>query len=190
MLLWRAACQPQRPWTPGSVPGDGLAGGGRLCARLASWPAPGAVSPATLGRDLFPETGTFPLKACFFWCFRFRLTSLSWWGRGPANSYPGRGRQPPGPVSRLLCSAFWLEELFLIALGVSPRRCWDKEVSRAEKDARKPSLTKAIIKCYWKSYAVLGVFTLIEVEAFMGPCVVFLVWVGTEVGGTLGDRGK
>ncbi|XP_022358423.1 multidrug resistance-associated protein 4 isoform X3 [Enhydra lutris kenyoni] len=47
-------------------------------------------------------------------------------------------------------------------LGEELQGCWDKEVSRAEKDARKPSLTKAIIKCYWKSYVVLGVFTLIE----------------------------
>ncbi|XP_045834036.1 ATP-binding cassette sub-family C member 4 isoform X2 [Meles meles] len=47
-------------------------------------------------------------------------------------------------------------------LGEELQGCWDKEVSRAEKDSRKPSLTKAIIKCYWKSYVVLGVFTLIE----------------------------
>lgn len=39
---------------------------------------------------------------------------------------------------------------------------WDKEVLRAKKDARKPSLTKAIVKCYWKSYLILGIFTLIE----------------------------
>lgn len=43
-------------------------------------------------------------------------------------------------------------------------RYWDKEVLRAKKDARKPSLTKAIIKCYWKSYLILGIFTLIEVN--------------------------
>nr|XP_035935991.1 multidrug resistance-associated protein 4 isoform X3 [Halichoerus grypus] len=47
-------------------------------------------------------------------------------------------------------------------LGEELQGYWDKEVSRAEKDARKPSLTKAIIKCYWKSYLVLGIFTLIE----------------------------
>lgn len=39
---------------------------------------------------------------------------------------------------------------------------WDKEVLRAKKDVRKPSLTKAIVKCYWKSYLILGIFTLIE----------------------------
>ncbi|XP_073750489.1 ATP-binding cassette sub-family C member 4 isoform X4 [Callorhinus ursinus] len=47
-------------------------------------------------------------------------------------------------------------------LGEELQGYWDKEVSRAEKDARKPSLTKAIIKCYWKSYLVLGIFTLFE----------------------------
>ncbi|XP_058404363.1 ATP-binding cassette sub-family C member 4 isoform X3 [Diceros bicornis minor] len=47
-------------------------------------------------------------------------------------------------------------------LGEELQGYWDKEVLRAEKDARKPSLTRAIIKCYWKSYLVLGVFTLIE----------------------------
>ncbi|XP_031216906.1 multidrug resistance-associated protein 4 [Mastomys coucha] len=47
-------------------------------------------------------------------------------------------------------------------LGEELQGYWDKEVLRAKKDARKPSLTKAIIKCYWKSYLVLGIFTLIE----------------------------
>ncbi|XP_077014652.1 ATP-binding cassette sub-family C member 4 [Tamandua tetradactyla] len=47
-------------------------------------------------------------------------------------------------------------------LGEELQGYWDKEVLRAEKDAKKPSLTKAIIKCYWKSYLVLGIFTLIE----------------------------
>ncbi|KAM9609977.1 ATP-binding cassette sub-family C member 4 isoform 2-T2 [Trichechus inunguis] len=47
-------------------------------------------------------------------------------------------------------------------LGEELQGYWDKEVLRAEKDAQKPSLIKAIIKCYWKSYLVLGIFTLIE----------------------------
>ncbi|KAM6178581.1 ATP-binding cassette sub-family C member 4 isoform 2-T2 [Rhynchocyon petersi] len=47
-------------------------------------------------------------------------------------------------------------------LGEELQGYWDKEVSRAEKNSQKPSLTKAIIKCYWKSYLVLGIFTLIE----------------------------
>uniref|UniRef100_A0A8C4HKF5 Multidrug resistance-associated protein 4 n=1 Tax=Dicentrarchus labrax TaxID=13489 RepID=A0A8C4HKF5_DICLA len=39
---------------------------------------------------------------------------------------------------------------------------WDHEVQMATTELRKPRLSKAIIKCYWKSYAVLGFFTLIE----------------------------
>ncbi|XP_057563819.1 ATP-binding cassette sub-family C member 4-like [Hippopotamus amphibius kiboko] len=47
-------------------------------------------------------------------------------------------------------------------LGGELQGYWDQEVLRAEKDARKPSLTKAIMKCYWKSYLVLGMFTFLE----------------------------
>ncbi|KAM9049659.1 ATP-binding cassette sub-family C member 4 isoform 2-T2 [Megaptera novaeangliae] len=47
-------------------------------------------------------------------------------------------------------------------LGEELQGYWDQEVLRAEKATREPSLTKAIIKCYWKSYLVLGIFTLIE----------------------------
>uniref|UniRef100_A0A3Q2W5N1 Cystic fibrosis transmembrane conductance regulator n=1 Tax=Haplochromis burtoni TaxID=8153 RepID=A0A3Q2W5N1_HAPBU len=39
---------------------------------------------------------------------------------------------------------------------------WDHEVQRATKELRKPGLTGVIVKCYWKAYAVLGIFTLIE----------------------------
>nr|XP_020732967.1 multidrug resistance-associated protein 4-like [Odocoileus virginianus texanus] len=47
-------------------------------------------------------------------------------------------------------------------LGEELQRYWDQEVLRAEKDVREPSLTKAIIKCHWKSYLVLGIFILLE----------------------------
>ncbi|XP_053420105.1 ATP-binding cassette sub-family C member 4-like isoform X7 [Nycticebus coucang] len=47
-------------------------------------------------------------------------------------------------------------------LGEELQGFWDKEVLRAEDNAQKPSLTKAIIKCYWKSYLVLGIFAFIE----------------------------
>ncbi|XP_057563457.1 ATP-binding cassette sub-family C member 4-like [Hippopotamus amphibius kiboko] len=47
-------------------------------------------------------------------------------------------------------------------LGEELQGYWDQEVLRAEKDAREPSLTRAIIKCYWKSYLVLGIFTFLE----------------------------
>ncbi|XP_047611778.1 ATP-binding cassette sub-family C member 4-like [Phacochoerus africanus] len=47
-------------------------------------------------------------------------------------------------------------------LGEELRGYWDQEVSRAEKDAREPSLTKAIIKCYWKPYLVWGILMFLE----------------------------
>ncbi|KAL1021945.1 hypothetical protein UPYG_G00020230 [Umbra pygmaea] len=47
-------------------------------------------------------------------------------------------------------------------LGEELQRYWDQEVQKAAKELRPPKLTKVIIQCYWKPYAVLGVFTLIE----------------------------
>uniref|UniRef100_A0A8B9MCZ2 ATP binding cassette subfamily C member 4 n=1 Tax=Accipiter nisus TaxID=211598 RepID=A0A8B9MCZ2_9AVES len=41
-------------------------------------------------------------------------------------------------------------------------RYWDKEVQKAKKRGKPPHLTKAIILCYWKSYLVFGIFTMIE----------------------------
>uniref|UniRef100_A0A663F6D4 Multidrug resistance-associated protein 4 n=1 Tax=Aquila chrysaetos chrysaetos TaxID=223781 RepID=A0A663F6D4_AQUCH len=41
-------------------------------------------------------------------------------------------------------------------------RYWDKEVQKAKKRGKTPHLTKAIILCYWKSYLVFGIFTMIE----------------------------
>uniref|UniRef100_A0AAQ5YJ43 Cystic fibrosis transmembrane conductance regulator n=1 Tax=Amphiprion ocellaris TaxID=80972 RepID=A0AAQ5YJ43_AMPOC len=39
---------------------------------------------------------------------------------------------------------------------------WDREFQKATKEMRTPRLSKVIIQCYWKSYAVLGLFTLVE----------------------------
>ncbi|XP_073707299.1 ATP-binding cassette sub-family C member 4 [Garra rufa] len=47
-------------------------------------------------------------------------------------------------------------------LGEELQSHWNHEVEKATKELRTPKLTKAIIRCYWRSYAVLGVFTLIE----------------------------
>uniref|UniRef100_A0AC11B080 Uncharacterized protein n=1 Tax=Ovis aries TaxID=9940 RepID=A0AC11B080_SHEEP len=47
-------------------------------------------------------------------------------------------------------------------LGEELQGHWDQEVKTAQKDAREPSLTKAIVKCYWKSCLVLGIFTFLE----------------------------
>ncbi|XP_026112988.1 ATP-binding cassette sub-family C member 4 [Carassius auratus] len=47
-------------------------------------------------------------------------------------------------------------------LGEELQSYWDQEMEKATKELRTPKLTKAIIRCYWRSYSVLGVFTLIE----------------------------
>uniref|UniRef100_A0AAA9TA26 Multidrug resistance-associated protein 4 n=1 Tax=Bos taurus TaxID=9913 RepID=A0AAA9TA26_BOVIN len=47
-------------------------------------------------------------------------------------------------------------------LGEELQGYWDQEVLRAEKDAREPSLMKAIFKHHWKSYLVFGIFILLE----------------------------
>ncbi|XP_027412882.1 multidrug resistance-associated protein 4-like [Bos indicus x Bos taurus] len=48
------------------------------------------------------------------------------------------------------------------SLGEELQGHWDQEVKRAQKDAQEPSLIKAIIKCYWKSYLIWGMFTFLE----------------------------
>ncbi|XP_023285607.1 multidrug resistance-associated protein 4-like [Seriola lalandi dorsalis] len=47
-------------------------------------------------------------------------------------------------------------------LGQDLQRYWDHEVQTAIKEIRPPRLTRGIIRCFWKPYAVLGFFTLIE----------------------------
>ncbi|KAM9674298.1 ATP-binding cassette sub-family C member 4-like isoform 3-T3 [Dama dama] len=47
-------------------------------------------------------------------------------------------------------------------LGEELQGYWDQEVKRAQKDAQEPSLMKAIVKCYWKSYLIWGMFTFLE----------------------------
>lgn len=59
-----------------------------------------------------------------------------------------------------------LVDTLLFTVLSSHRRHWDQEVKRAQKDAREPSLTKAIVKCYWKPYVVWGMFTFLEVKDF------------------------
>uniref|UniRef100_A0AAA9RX99 Multidrug resistance-associated protein 4 n=1 Tax=Bos taurus TaxID=9913 RepID=A0AAA9RX99_BOVIN len=47
-------------------------------------------------------------------------------------------------------------------LGEELQGYWDQELKRAQKDAQEPSLMKAVIKCYWKSYLIWGMFTFLE----------------------------
>uniref|UniRef100_A0A4W6DQI4 Cystic fibrosis transmembrane conductance regulator n=1 Tax=Lates calcarifer TaxID=8187 RepID=A0A4W6DQI4_LATCA len=95
------------------------------------------------------------------------------------------GKTNPAATASLLSKIFfwWLNPLFKIGykrrleeddmydvltedrsdrLGQDLQRYWDLEVQKATKDMRTPRLTKVIIRCYWKSYAVLGFFTLVE----------------------------
>ncbi|XP_068612667.1 LOW QUALITY PROTEIN: ATP-binding cassette sub-family C member 4-like, partial [Brachionichthys hirsutus] len=47
-------------------------------------------------------------------------------------------------------------------LGQQLQRHWDGEVRAAAKELRAPSLSRSIIGCFWRPYAVLGVFTFVE----------------------------
>ncbi|XP_054688315.1 ATP-binding cassette sub-family C member 4 isoform X2 [Grus americana] len=95
--------------------------------------------------------------------------------------------EKPNPLRDAnLCSRlffWWLNPLFIIGhkrkleeddmykvlpedssekLGEELQWYWDKEVQKAKKRGKPPHLTKAIILCYWKSYLVFGIFTMIE----------------------------
>ncbi|XP_049671760.1 ATP-binding cassette sub-family C member 4 isoform X4 [Accipiter gentilis] len=95
--------------------------------------------------------------------------------------------EKPNPLRDAnLCSRlffWWLNPLFIIGhkrkleeddmykvlpedssekLGEELQWYWDKEVQKAKKRGKMPHLTKAIILCYWKSYLVFGIFTMIE----------------------------
>ncbi|XP_042069382.1 ATP-binding cassette sub-family C member 4 [Haplochromis burtoni] len=43
-------------------------------------------------------------------------------------------------------------------LGEELQRCWNEEVKKASKELRKPQLSRVLIKCYGKSYALAGLF--------------------------------
>ncbi|XP_010830979.1 PREDICTED: multidrug resistance-associated protein 4-like, partial [Bison bison bison] len=47
-------------------------------------------------------------------------------------------------------------------LGEELQGYWDREILRAQKDAREPSLMKTIVKCYWKLYFALGLLIFLE----------------------------
>ena len=97
---------------------------------------------------------------------------------------------PPRPSP-----AFPVVDTCCLLRFVSHRRYWDQEVLRAEKDAREPSLTKAIIKCYWKSYLPFAIFKLFEVKAFIYSALLYtcrsvLRWmqlVGKEARGLISE---
>ncbi|XP_028291453.1 ATP-binding cassette sub-family C member 4 isoform X2 [Gouania willdenowi] len=47
-------------------------------------------------------------------------------------------------------------------LGKELQWFWNQESYQAAKDLRKPSLSRALIQCYWKSYLLIGVYIFIE----------------------------
>uniref|UniRef100_A0A3B4ZXD9 Multidrug resistance-associated protein 4-like n=1 Tax=Stegastes partitus TaxID=144197 RepID=A0A3B4ZXD9_9TELE len=47
-------------------------------------------------------------------------------------------------------------------LGKELQRLWDQEVRRATKESEKPKLSRVLIKCYGKSYAVAGLFVFLQ----------------------------
>nr|XP_042111060.1 ATP-binding cassette sub-family C member 4-like [Ovis aries] len=63
-------------------------------------------------------------------------------------------------------------------LGEELKGYWDQEVLRAKKDAREPSLMKAITSCYWKFCLVLGLLTFLE----EGTKVVLPIFLGKIIG--------
>ncbi|KAB0345156.1 hypothetical protein FD754_022082 [Muntiacus muntjak] len=108
-----------------------------------------------------------------------------YWSRLPFLSpgdLPNLGIEPASLTSPALADG-WLNPLFKIghrwklepddmysvlpedrsqSLGEELQGYWDQEVKRAQKDAQEPSLMKAIVKGYWKSYLIWGMFTFLE----------------------------
>uniref|UniRef100_A0A4W2DD05 Uncharacterized protein n=1 Tax=Bos indicus x Bos taurus TaxID=30522 RepID=A0A4W2DD05_BOBOX len=106
----------------------------------------------------------------------------------------------PNPLQKAnLCSRlffWWLNPLFKIGhkwrleeddmysvlpedrsqrLGEELQGYWDQEVLKSQEDAREPSLMKAIVKCYGKSYLVWGMLTCLE-EAEEWLLVAKILW--------------
>ncbi|XP_075896037.1 ATP-binding cassette sub-family C member 4-like isoform X2 [Nelusetta ayraudi] len=47
-------------------------------------------------------------------------------------------------------------------LGEELQWFWDREVQQAAKDLRSPQLSKALVRCYWRSYSLIGTYMFIE----------------------------
>ncbi|XP_068575379.1 ATP-binding cassette sub-family C member 4 [Cebidichthys violaceus] len=96
-----------------------------------------------------------------------------------------KSKTNPAATANVLSTVFfwWLNPLFRIGykrkleeddmyevlpedrserLGQELQRYWDLELQKSTKELRAPSLSKCIVQSYWKPYAVLGFFTLLE----------------------------
>ncbi|KAF4008061.1 hypothetical protein G4228_019617 [Cervus hanglu yarkandensis] len=97
-----------------------------------------------------PEVKTNPLQKANF-CSRLFV----WW-LNPLFKIGHKRRLEPDDMYSVL------PEDRSQRLGEELQGYWDQEVKRVQKDTQEPSLMKAIIKCYWKSYLIWGVFTFLE----------------------------
>ena len=125
------------------------------------------MNPANYGRNLFPESGTSPSKPGLV-LFQVLLSTLLIL-QEPCEQLAiiyGAAAERPVVKASAPPSPFLPEQGYSLLCFVSHHRYWNQEVSRAKKDAREPSLMKAIVKCYWKFYFGLGLLTFLEVKAF------------------------
>ena len=149
-----------RPWRPSSVPGGGAPGEGSL----PPWAAHDLWVQQSLAATCFLRLGLLP-QSLFSGAsvYTAHPSGALWpisqhlWGSRRALCSAGPSSTPPAPI---------LPERGSSLCFVSHHRYWDREVLRTKKDAREPSLMKAIIKCYWKFYFGLGLLTFLEVKAF------------------------
>lgn len=63
----------------------------------------------------------------------------------------------------LLSTAYTHSKMILMCSAFC--RCWDLEVKRSAKTLKKPALSRVLIKCYGRSYAVAGLFVFLLVGA-------------------------
>ena len=166
------------PWRPSSVPGGGVHGRGNLPPELLM-----TCESSKSRQELVSRIWDFSLKACF---------------SGASESVPLVFQEPCEQVAGIYCTAaerpVVQARLPLCPSPVSPlgdmlfmcfvlyHRYWDQEVKRAQKDTQEPSLMKAIVKCYWKSYLIWGMFTFLEVKD-IHTVHCFLVYVPQYRGG-------
>ena len=134
------------------------------------------MNPANYGRNLFPESGTSPSKPglVLFQVLRSTLLILQEPCEQLAIIY-GAAAERPVVKASAPPSPFLPEQGYSLLCFVSHHRYWDQEVKRAEKDAQEPSLTKAITKCYWKSYLIWGIFIFLEVKSFTCCALLFTI---------------
>ena len=162
-ICGRGGSPQPRPWRPSSVLEMGSLEEGDYPPELLM-----TCESSKAWQELVSRIWNFSLKACFsgdsesapliFQEPCEQVASVYCRSRrAPCSA--GSSPTPPGPYP-----LWWTRCSSLCS--VSHRRHWDQEVKRAQKDAQEPSLIKAIIKCYWKSYLIWGMFMFLEVKNF------------------------